>query len=1017
MKRGNLPIALGLLVAALAAGAQGAPPPRTVADILQSLESTPRIPEQISPILSDPEPSADRRDDLFAFLVKRANARQRIGDSSRAVTDLRRAVALAPQGDQRVLQVLQTLRDALNEAGSPLEAQAMTDEALRFERTPPGQRFRLLFSKLFSSIRFGDQPGAASTLGEMDTMFRRLRADRGWTQSEDWWTSVHERARGLHFELQGKRAEAEQAIQTSLAAGERHLQALAARAFTDRDREEIAGRTGWIEGVLRDLVGIQRNQGKLLEAELTARKALHLSLTRTGRGSSSTARSLMQIARNLNEQGRYREAEAIAREALRSARDAGLRPEAEVFVFARDALGSALAMQQRWGEAAQVFDERALALENASKDLRQRFSIGSFGWALALIKTGSQREARQVLERMQKNFLSYGDRDDSSRVAMTRGMAGLSLVEEGRYQDALEEFKRSVPRLLELAFIDQREERDGPARVARLNYVLEGYLRALTEGYRGGSAPSDTEIISETFRVADFARGSAVQRGLSLGAARAAARNPELLKLVDEDERLQDRVITLRGIIGNLAAAEEGKRPVKIIQDIGRDLDTIQTRREQIRARIRADYPEYADLAAPSPVTLEQARAALRTEDALVSLYLADDRAYVWAISRDGPSALAVITVRYTEIADTVRRLRRALDVGDTPLERFPAFDVAAAHALYARLLAPVEPSWRSARTLIVTPHRALAEVPFALLPTQPAVPTSGTLLFAHYREVPWLIRQVAIGQLPSIGSLVTLAKLPPAPATRRPFLGFGDPAFSTDQETRPARFRVALRNLDVDRTQISAGIAQLPPLPDTREEILHIAQILGADPAKDVFVGAAASEKNVRAQNLADRRVIAFATHGLVAGDIDGLTQPALALSNPAVTGEADDGLLTMEEILGLRMNADWIVLSACNTAAADGAGGEALSGLGRAFFFAGARALLASNWPVETVSARLLTTDVFRRQAAAPSLSRAQALRTAMIHLMDMEVAKDRDGKPLYSYAHPMFWAPFTLVGDVAN
>jgi CHAT domain-containing protein len=132
-------------------------------------------------------------------------------------------------------------------------------------------------------------------------------------------------------------------------------------------------------------------------------------------------------------------------------------------------------------------------------------------------------------------------------------------------------------------------------------------------------------------------------------------------------------------------------------------------------------------------------------------------------------------------------------------------------------------------------------------------------------------------------------------------------------------------------------------------------------------------------------------------------------------MTGEKDaDGLLAMDEILGLKLNADWVVLSACNTAAAAGAGGEAISGLGRAFFYAGARALLVSNWPVETISAKLLVTDVFRRQAADPRLSRAEALRQAMLNLMDNETSKDKDGKPHYSYAHPMFWAPFTLVGD---
>ena len=166
---------------------------------------------------------------------------------------------------------------------------------------------------------------------------------------------------------------------------------------------------------------------------------------------------------------------------------------------------------------------------------------------------------------------------------------------------------------------------------------------------------------------------------------------------------------------------------------------------------------------------------------------------------------------------------------------------------------------------------------------------------------------------------------------------------------------------------------------------------------------------------NLSDRRVIAFATHALVPGDLDGLDQPALALSSPAITGENEDGLLTMEEIFKLRLNADWVLLSACNTASGAGAGAEAVSGLGRAFFYAGTRAILVSMWPVETSSARKLTTRLFRYQKEDKKLNRAKALRKSMIELIDGPGLKDDvTGKNIASYAHPLFWAPFSIVGD---
>jgi CHAT domain-containing protein len=147
----------------------------------------------------------------------------------------------------------------------------------------------------------------------------------------------------------------------------------------------------------------------------------------------------------------------------------------------------------------------------------------------------------------------------------------------------------------------------------------------------------------------------------------------------------------------------------------------------------------------------------------------------------------------------------------------------------------------------------------------------------------------------------------------------------------------------------------------------------------------------------------------------LDGLDQPAIALSSPTVTGENEDGLLTMGEILKLKLNADWVVLSACNTGAADGAGAEAVSGLGRAFFYAGSRALLVSMWPVETTSAKSITTGLFRFQKENPLLSRTNALKQSILHLIDKQVLKNESSnKIVASYAHPFFWAPFIVVGD---
>jgi CHAT domain-containing protein len=362
-----------------------------------------------------------------------------------------------------------------------------------------------------------------------------------------------------------------------------------------------------------------------------------------------------------------------------------------------------------------------------------------------------------------------------------------------------------------------------------------------------------------------------------------------------------------------------------------------------------------------------------------------------------------------------------------------PAFDVALGHELYSLLLKPVEAGWKSSKSLIVVTNGALGLLPLSLLPTAPAqIAANEDILFSSYKSVPWLARTHAVTMVPSSAALRTLRHLPPGKPERSELIAFGDPHFSREQHdeamkpvqvadasgaaptanTRggPLKRRNSPKLEGVD----SAELALLPRLPDTADELKSIALALQADPSKVLHLGKDANEKNVKTTDLSGFKVLAFATHGLVPGELNGLTQPALALSAPGVSGAEGDGLLTMEEILALKLDADWVVLSACNTGAGSGAGAEAASGLGRAFFYAGTRALLVTNWSVHSQSARELVTDLFKRQAADKHLARGEALRQAMMAMVDGQGYTDGAGKIEFAYAHPLFWAPYTIIGD---
>jgi CHAT domain-containing protein len=203
--------------------------------------------------------------------------------------------------------------------------------------------------------------------------------------------------------------------------------------------------------------------------------------------------------------------------------------------------------------------------------------------------------------------------------------------------------------------------------------------------------------------------------------------------------------------------------------------------------------------------------------------------------------------------------------------------------------------------------------------------------------------------------------------------------------------------------------------LPDTADELCAVARLTAAAP-DNVYLGANATEAKVEALSaqgaLAKVRVVDFATHGLVAGEMQEIVrankaEPALLLTPTQMASEEDDVLLTASEVAALKLDADWVILSACNTAAGGEKGGEALSGLARAFFYAGARALLVSHWSVDSASTVELITGAFNKLKAYPEIGRAEAMRRAMAALIA------RGGHS----AHPSIWAPFAVVGEGAS
>jgi CHAT domain-containing protein len=1018
-------------------------PPRTIADITAILDSEKPKEAKIAErkANADALPPANASPAMLAqFYYDRGAARALLARNKDALADGLQALATGKGAIEfkQISRIRQFVALQYRAIGDPKQAISVFDSIVRDGNQPGvrGTMINALYNIAATLVSVGDVAQASTYAGRVGALVQEARG----SPNPNWrgayavyghsWEADNDTVRGLVFEARGQYREAE--------ASYRRAEAFRRAAVKDTPKFDFPPPLEqMILAADSTLLWVARNetkQGRLNEAEADARRALLSMLSQQGKYAPATPSFIVGLAGILVEQGRYQEAEKLARAALDVDRTLGIGDDAPATVTTLWQLGNILVLQRKTKEAAIVYAELDKAIEQWAPQQREAFQLN--GSRIVTLYASGQVEAgiAAAEELVKRQTARTGDR--SFDTAAARGILAIGYARAARDADAVREFKASIPIMLAAA----RENADDDdatvvaARSARLQRIVEAYIGVLQR-----SPNTSNEVAVETFTLADAVRGHAVQKALVDSSARAVAKDPVLAQLVRTEQDLAKQISAQLGALNNLLALPSGERDDGNVAAITAAIEKLRDDRKAARLEINRRFPSYADLVDPKPPSVDVIKATLRPGEALLSFYFGHDTSFVWAVPKEGAVAFAAVPATAIDLEAKVQRLRRALEPQITMVSEIPPFDLPLAYDLYGMLLKPVEGAWRPAKSLIVVTNGALGELPLGLLPTAPSqVDAQAKPMFAGYRNIPWLARSHAVTVIPSASALVTLRHLPPGSPQREKLIGFGDPYFNeqeaveaetpdatdttqlvaaadgagADAVTRglPLKRRASPHTEDVD----AAELAMLPRLPDTRLELTEMAEALGVDPAKALYLGRAANEQNVETIDLSRFSIVAFATHGLVPGDLDGLTQPALALSAPQVAGTKGDGLLTMEKILALNLDADWVVLSACNTAAGAGAGAEAASGLGSAFFYAGTRALLVTNWSVHSASARELTTDLFRRQGADPALSRAEALRQAMMTLLDGPGLVDGAGHTVFTYAHPLFWAPYSVIGD---
>ena len=825
---------------------------------------------------------------------------------------------------------------------------------------------------------------------------------------------------------------------------------IAARAFS-------AGDISQYETLMR--AGEQANlAGRTDVAESDYRAALALQEKQHKAETPAAAAAEMSLAMQLSNEGHFDDARAYFANTAKllqqpGAADADSNGDARLALYMGvDALNQGNLKQAilhlRAAEAA--FREKVPEAPDVSPGLthrRQPFGVSSglinLGDALGsstAFATLAQREAKVGILEARRNIAIAlrlsGDVDAAVRESRSAGLfaqaneltanlysarvlrtSGLTAAADHRVADGVVDLDGSVQAFraaeplyrptaeaeLSLAALLNLEKRPQPALVqCRLAVaLLRGSKEAVDfermepclDVYAAASAEPGADqqgLLAEMFTASQLTRGSVTDQEIRRAAVRlGAGGNQAVSEAIRKQQDAENQLNSLLRARDALGATPADAAGVAAAADLDKQVADARTKLDDADGAVQAAAPNYQQLVQQA-IAPQDVFAALRPREAFVAITLAASEGWTFALS-DHRIMVTHIAGGTPRIADLVARVRASVlpDANGT----LPSYDVAAARELYDAVLAGVATVLQNDELLAVAPTGPLLSVPFEILMTGPGDP-------ADLSKAPFLVRRFTISHIPAAANFV---KLRQAGASRAPraWLGFGD--------FRPITQVQATATYPGDRCRESATeLATLPPLAGTKRELDLVGKVFNAG-AGDEVTGGAFTASAVHALPLVDYRIVHFATHALLPAEIACQDQPAIVTSAPDGAANANGALLGADQIAGLKMDADAVILSACNTAGgAGGTGkGESLAGLARSFFYAGARSLLVTHWEVDDQFATYIIGLSLGLLNQDPQRGLAATLREAQIRLLD------RTDEPA-AYKQPYYWAPFALVGE---
>ncbi len=549
--------------------------------------------------------------------------------------------------------------------------------------------------------------------------------------------------------------------------------------------------------------------------------------------------------------------------------------------------------------------------------------------------------------------------------------------------------------------------RDRVAEQRESRQIVETDMEMLLAEQNSSLVETADEVVARLSRDSQLANATVTGASVAQMAQRLSLGDSEIALLLRQRTNLTNQLISVETEINRLLTPNSIAVNNDMREQLFEEQRSATDGLRAIDASILAIEPRFRILTNNETVNIDAIASRLEDREALLQITPTTNATFVTVVTRSN-SFVVRSNVSEAEAEIIVETLRASLDQRqwtDQQLQSgfVPDYDSQAAFELFDRLLSTALSRLSDIDSLIIVADGPFASLPLGILLTEQMA--AAPRVIEDYASAPWLIHDFAFTYFPSVGSFAFLRDVREMPQGQA-MLGIGNPSFgaaNSDRIEPDEALSMSANNRLADPTFLNA----LHPLPETESELRRISQSVAA-PRTLILVGTDATETNFRNLELEDFGMLAFATHAFTAGDVSGYAEAGIVLTPPVRPSRDDDGFLAASEISSLSLDAQWVILSACNTAEGDGTpNARPLSGLARAFFYAGARSLLVSHWAVETQSASFLSVETVGRSMG--QVPPAQALQEAKLELIS-------NGQNL-ARTHPYFWGAFVLVGDTGS